>query len=95
MSLWRKGNPHTLFLGIETDAATVENSREGTKIFKNETALKLSDSNLGYIPDEIQNTNLKEYMHPYAHFSIIYNSQVMEVTRVPINRQVDKKMVVH
>ena len=32
------------------------------------------------------NTNSKEYMHPYVHCHIIYNSQDMEVTQVPISR---------
>ena len=31
---------------------------------------------------EIQNTNLRRYMHPYVHHSIIYNSQNMEATEV-------------
>ena len=31
-------------------------------------------------------------MHPYVHFNIIYNSQDMEETQVPINRWVDKKL---
>ena len=29
---------------------------------------------------ETQNTNLKRYMHPNVHSSIIYNRQVMEAT---------------
>ena len=42
-----------------------------------------------------QNTNSKEYMHPYVHCSIIYNRQYMDATQVPINRCVDKEVVVH
>ena len=38
---------------------------------------------------------MKEYMHPYAHSSMIYNSQTIKATHVPINIQVDKKVVVH
>ena len=34
-------------------------------------------------------------MHTYVHYSIIYNSQGMEVTYVPINRQLDKEETVH
>ena len=34
-------------------------------------------------------------MHPYVHCSIIYNSQDMPATQVPINTQVDKKVVIH
>ena len=32
-----------------------------------------------------KNSNLKRYMHPNIHSSIIYNSQDMEGTQVPIN----------
>ena len=31
-------------------------------------------------------------MHPNVHCSTIYNSQVMEATQMPIDRQMDKKM---
>ena len=34
-------------------------------------------------------------MHPYAHCNIIYNSQDMEATQMPINRWMDKNDVVH
>ena len=34
-------------------------------------------------------------MHPYVHCSVIYNSQAMEASQVPINRQVDKKVAEH
>ena len=32
-------------------------------------------------------------MYPYVHYSVIYNSQDMKATQVPINRKVDKKHV--
>ena len=44
-----------------------------------------SNSTPGYISEENENTNLKGYMHPSAHSSIIYNSQDMETTYVSIN----------
>ena len=34
-------------------------------------------------------------MHPYVHCSIIYNSQDMEATQLPINRQMGKEDVVY
>ena len=37
-------------------------------------------------PKKPQNTNLKEYMHPYVHCSVIYNSQDLEAAQVPISR---------
>ena len=54
-----------------------------------------SNFTYGYIFKETQNTNLKEYVHPYVHCSIIHNSQDMEAAQVPINRKVDKKDIVH
>ena len=41
------------------------------KKIKNGTVLRPRDSTSGNISKE---TNLKEYMHPYVHYSIIYNS---------------------
>ena len=35
---------------------------------------------LGNLSEEIKNTNLKQYMHPYVYCSIIYNSQDMKAT---------------
>jgi len=40
-----------------------------------------SNSTPGYSSEENKNTNMKRYMHPYVHCSIIYNSQVVEATR--------------
>ena len=77
--MWKKGNPSALLVGTQSGAATVENSMEFPQKIKNVT----------------QNTNLKEYMHPCVHCSIIHSSQDMEAAQVPINRQVDKKAVVH
>ena len=34
-------------------------------------------------------------MYPYVHCSSIYNSQAIEGNQVPINRQLDKKVVLH
>ena len=48
----------------------------------------------GFIQSNL-NTSLKEYMHPYVHCGIIHNSQNMEASQVPINKQVGKNVVVH
>ena len=34
-------------------------------------------------------------MHPYIHCSVIYNSQDIEATQVPLNGQVCKKAMLH
>ena len=48
-----------------------------------------------WVSEETQNTNSEEYVHPYVHCNVIYNSQAMEATQVLISRQVDKKVVVY
>ena len=36
--MWTRGNPHTLLVGMQTGAATVENSMEFPKKIKNGTS---------------------------------------------------------
>ena len=84
--MWRKGNPSALLLGMQTGAATMENSMEFPQKIKNGTALSPRNSTSMYMLVKTQNSNSKEYMHPYVHCSIIYNSQAIEATQVPINR---------
>ena len=58
----------------------MENSMEGSQKTKNRTNIKPSNSTPGYISKKNENTNLKRYMHPSVHSSIIYNCQDIEAT---------------
>ena len=53
---WRgcgeKGNPHTLLVGMQTGAATVENSMEFPQKIKNITSFSPSNSTSGSISEE-------------------------------------------
>ena len=80
---------------MQTGTATVKNSSEDRQKFKKGTTSWPSDSTSGYIPEETQNINLKEYMHSYVYYSIIYNLQDMEAAQVSINRWMCKNVVVH
>ena len=42
--------------------------------------------------EETRNTNSKEYMHPYVHCSVIYNSQGLKATQVSISRWCTKNL---
>ena len=53
-------------------AATVENNMEFPKKTKNGTFMTQQFTS-GNISEEIQNTDSKEYMYPYVHYSITYN----------------------
>ena len=78
--LWRKGNPSALLVGIQTGAATVENSMEFPQKNKNWIAFWPGNSAAGIIPYEPRDTNPKEPMHPNVHSGTIYNNQVLEAT---------------
>ena len=49
MRLWRKGNPSALLVGMQTGAATVENSMEFPQKNKDWTAFQPSDPIAGTI----------------------------------------------
>ena len=91
----RKGTPFAQLVGMQIGVATAENSMEVPQQMKNGTSLLPSDSISGYISKETPNSDSKEYMHPYVYCSLIYNSQAMQATQMPINRRVNKKAVVH
>ena len=42
-----------------------------------------------------ENHNSKRHMHLYVHCNTIYNSQVTDATRMPIDRWMNKEDVVH
>ena len=49
-----------------------------------QSTLWYSICNTGYLSKKYKNINLKAYMHLYVYCSIIYNSQTMEASQVPI-----------
>ena len=65
-------------MGMQTGAATMENSMKGPQKIKNRTTTRSSNFTSAFSPKENKNTNSKRYMQPYVHCSIIYNSQDME-----------------
>ena len=79
-------------VGMQTGAATVESSMELPQKIKSRTALWPSDSASRNLSEITKNTNLKEYMHPYVHGSIIYNSQDLEAPKCPLVDEWIKKL---
>ena len=69
--------------GRGTSCAVDGNAHSGKEYgvspqIKNGTALWPSNSSSGNVTEETESTDLKEYMNPSVHNSIIYNSQVLE-----------------
>ena len=76
-SLWRKGSPCALLVGIWIGAINMENSTKVPQKTKNRITICSSNSIPEYISKENKN-NLKRYTYPYDHNSIIYNNQDMK-----------------
>ena len=72
--MWRQGKAGALLVGMQTGAATVENSMEVSQKLKNRNNMWPSNSTTKYLPKEYENTNPERYMHPYVYCSVIYNS---------------------
>ena len=81
--MWRKGNPCALLVGMQTGAASVESSMEIPQKIKNGTTLWPSDLTSGNMSKGTQNTDLKEYKHPYVHCSVICNHQIWKHPKGP------------
>ena len=89
--MWRKGLPHALLVGVQTGGKQYEGSSKNKKW----VCLMTQWFHFWEYTRRTWNANLKEHMHPYVYCSVIYHSQAMEATHVPINRWVDKKPVVN
>ena len=76
--VWRKGNPPTLLVGMQTSTATMENSVEIPWKIANRTTLWPSNPTAGHT--HWGNQNWKRHMYPNVHRSTVYNSQDMETT---------------
>ena len=61
---------HALLVGMQTGAASVENSMEFPQKFKNGTTFGPSDSTSGNISKETQNTNLKYIFYLFVCLSV-------------------------
>ena len=93
--MWKKGNLLALLVGMQTGAATVENSVEIPLNIKNGYTFWLSNPTFANISKITHNSNLKEHKHPYVHYRFTYNCQDVEAAQVFINRWVDKTTMGH
>ena len=77
--MWRKGNTCTL-LATHCWVQLLENSMDVFQKTKNRTTMIQQFHSCVYIQlkKKKKNTNVKRYMHPNVHSSIIYNCQDME-----------------
>ena len=82
----RKGNPLTLLVEMQADAATPENSMETPHKVENRATLGLSNFTTGYLPKRYKCSDLKGHLHPDVHSSNVHNSQTMERAQMSTDR---------
>ena len=78
--MWRKGNPSALLVGMQTGAATVENSMDFPQKTKHGTALLTQQFRCWDYTLRTLKHQSKRTCAPNVHSSTIYNSQVLEAT---------------
>ena len=81
----RKENTFALLVGMQTGAATVENSMEVPKKIKNRATQWLSNCTIRYVSKGYKSADSKGHMHPNVYSSTIDNSQSMERTQMSID----------
>ena len=91
----RKENPLTLLVGMQTGAATLENSMEVPQKVENRATLGPSNCTTGYLPQRYKCSNLKGHLHPSVYSSNVHNSQTMERDKMSINGWMEKEDVVY
>lgn len=62
---------------------------------KHRITIRSSNSTSGYIFKNIESKISKRYLHSHIHSSIIYNSQDIKATKMPINKLMDKQNMVY
>ena len=76
--VWRKGNPPTQLVGMQTSTAAMENSVEIPLKTGNRTAIWPSNSTSGHTHQG--NQIWVRHVHPNVHHSTVYHSQNMKAT---------------
>ena len=89
--MWRKRNTPPLLMGLQVCTTTLEIGLVvPQKIELEDPAIPL----LGIYPEDVP-TGKKDTCSTYVHSSLIYNSQKLERTQMPLNRGMYTENVVH
>ena len=74
----RKGDPLTLLVGMQTGAATLENSVELPHKVKYRATLRPSNRTTRYLSKGYKSVDSKGHLHPNVYSSTVNNSQIMK-----------------
>ena len=83
--MWRNGNPLALLVGMQTGAATLENSMEVPQKITDRTTLQPSNYTTRYLSKGYRSADSKGHMHPNVYSSTTDNNQIMERAQMSID----------
>ena len=72
-------------MGMQTGAATLENSVEGPQKVKNRAALGPSNRTAGDLPQRYEGTDSKGHVRPGVYSGFIYNSRAVGTAQVSVD----------
>ena len=76
--MWRIRNSLALLVGMQTGAATLENSVEVPQKIKNRSTLRPSNSIARNLLKGYRSTDAQGHLYPNVYSSTLNNSQIME-----------------
>ena len=87
--LWSKGNTHSLLVGMQTCATTLEISVVVSHKTGSQITSVSSKSTLGNIPKRCPSI-LQKYLFNYVHISIVVTARTWKQPRCPSTKNMDK-----
>ena len=79
----KKWNPLKLFVGMQADTDTLENSMEVPQNVENRATLRPSNCTTRYLPQRYKGSDPKRHLNPNVHSSNVHNSQTVERAEMP------------
>jgi hypothetical protein len=92
--IWKKRNTVPELVGLQTGTTTLEINLVVPQKIGNTSAERPSYIALGHISKRCSTISHEHTFH-YCHISLIYNSQKLEATQMPLNWRMDIENVVH
>ena len=92
--MWRKRNTPPLLVGLQACTTTLEISLAVPQNIGHSTTRGSRNTSPVHISRRCPN-RLEEHMLHYVQSSLVYNSQKLERTQMPLNRGMDTENVVH
>ena len=91
--VWRKGIPLILFVGMQTDITTMENSMEIPLKTRNKTIIQPSNPTTGHIP--WGNQNWKRHIYSMFIAALFTIAKTWKQTRCPVTDECIRKLWLH